>query len=81
MRLPALTGWMPNCWYHAPSGGDFTVDLRAYAGTFAVEWMNPATGTNGANASRGAMKPFTPPFSGDAMLYLNVNVSRDPQRN
>lgn len=60
---------------YAPSGGSFTVDLSAMAASrrLAVEWFNPSTGNvvsappiaAGSHAQR-----FTPPFSGDAVLYL-----------
>ena len=38
-----------------------------------VEWLNPSTGavTNGGTVNGGsASQSFTPPFSGDAVLYL-----------
>ncbi len=66
---------------YAPSGGDFSVNLSARSGQFAVEWMNPATGAKAAGAavSGGATRIFNPPFSGDAVLYLRVNGSRNGQ--
>ena len=60
---------------YAPSGGSFTVDLSAMpsARTLAVEWFNPSTGAviagNPIPAGSSA-QAFTPPFSGDAVLYL-----------
>jgi len=61
---------------YAPSGGSFTVNLSGHSGQFAVEWMNPATGikTAGPDASGGATRTFTPPFSGDAVLYLRARA-------
>ena len=61
---------------YAPSGGTFTVDLSKSSGRADVEWMNPTTGGNsrGADVSGGATKTFTPPFDGDAVLYLSVQA-------
>lgn len=59
---------------YAPAGGPFSVDLAGRAGRFAVEWMNAATGvkTVGPAVNGGATTPFTPPFDGDAVLYLRA---------
>ncbi|MFI5461052.1 MAG: putative collagen-binding domain-containing protein [Isosphaerales bacterium] len=67
----------PEFLVYAPKGGKLTVDLSSSSGRFAVEWMNPATGgkSAGADASGGAMRTFTPPFAGDAVLYLRVKAS------
>jgi len=57
---------------YAPSGGEFTVNLSGITGKFKAEWMNPSTGvkTAGAIISGSAVRTFTPPFKGDAVLYL-----------
>jgi hypothetical protein len=60
---------------YAPSGGSFTVDLSAMSGsrTLSVEWFNPSTGvaTGGDAIPAGSSsQAFTPPFGGDAVLYL-----------
>lgn len=60
---------------YAPSGGSFTVNLSAMpaARSLAVEWFNPATGAALAGnpiSSGSSAHSFTPPFSGDAVLYL-----------
>jgi hypothetical protein len=60
---------------YAPSGGSFTVDLSAMPSSrsVAVEWFNPATGetVDQGSVNAGARsQSFTPPFSGDAVLYL-----------
>jgi hypothetical protein len=60
---------------YAPSGGPFTVKLSAMSGsrTLSVEWFNPATGdvTTGDPIPAGSSsQTFSPPFSGDAVLYL-----------
>ena len=53
-------------------GGPRTLNLSGASGSFSVEWLNPATGvvTAGANVLGGANRSFTPPFSGDAVLYV-----------
>jgi len=60
---------------YAPSGGSFTVDLSAMPAsrTSAAEWFNPATGATSAGNpihSGSPAQSFTPPFTGDAVLYL-----------
>jgi probable HAF family extracellular repeat protein len=60
---------------YAPNGGSFTVNLSAMssARTLNVEWFNPSTGatTTATPIPAGASsRSFTPPFSGDAVLYL-----------
>jgi hypothetical protein len=58
---------------YAPNGGSFTVNLSATTRTLNVEWLNPSTGaitTGGTLAGGSASQSFTPPFSGDAVLYL-----------
>jgi Family of unknown function (DUF6298)/Putative collagen-binding domain of a collagenase len=60
---------------YAPSGGSFTVDLSAMPGSreLTVKWFNPSTGATvlGSPIPAGsASQSFTPPFSGDAVLYL-----------
>jgi hypothetical protein len=60
---------------YAPAGGSFTVNLSAMPGTrtLAVEWFNPSAGATiaGNPVSAGSSsQSFTPPFSGDAVLYL-----------
>jgi hypothetical protein len=55
---------------YQPKCGEFTVELPA--GTYAVEWFDPATGraSAGGNVTGGAKRQFIPPFDGDAVLYL-----------
>jgi Putative collagen-binding domain of a collagenase len=72
-RVLANTGGdHPELLVFAPSGGEFTVDLAQISGSLAVEWMNPATGekTAGVEVQAGPGRAFTPPFEGDAVLYL-----------
>jgi len=50
----------------------FTVNLTA--GMYSYEWFNPASGTfalTGTFTAEGGNKSFTPPFLGDAVLYLS----------
>jgi hypothetical protein len=61
---------------YAPRGGRFEVDLSAMPASrkLAVEWLNPSTGESTVQEaiSAGAhAQTFTPPFSGDAVLYLH----------
>jgi hypothetical protein len=59
---------------YAPEGGSFTVDLSAMPSRkLAVEWFNPSTGATTTTTpvpSGSPKQSFTPPFSGDAVLYL-----------
>jgi hypothetical protein len=60
---------------YAPSGSAFAVDLSAMTASrmLNVEWLNPATGeraVQGAISSGEQAHWFTPPFKGDAVLYL-----------
>ncbi len=60
---------------YAPNGGPFTMDLSAMPDSrrLAVEWFNPATGqtlTETPIAAGASLQSFTPPCSGDAVLYL-----------
>jgi hypothetical protein len=59
---------------YAPSGGTFTVDLTAMPSSrvLNVEWFDPSSGgtTSGGMIAGGSTKSFTPPFAGDAVLYI-----------
>lgn len=59
---------------YAPSGGSFTVNLGAMPSErkLAVEWFNPSTGAVMVEdpVHAGSSHQFSPPFSGDAVLYL-----------
>jgi hypothetical protein len=60
---------------YAPAGGWFRVNLSAISNArmLAVEWFRPSTGTVivGQPIRPGSSsQAFTPPFSGDAVLYL-----------
>ena len=57
---------------YAPTGGQFTINLSATTRVLNVEWLNPATGamTSASPVTGGSTLTFTPPFSGDAVLYL-----------
>ena len=61
----------------APGGGSFTVNL--IASSYNYEWFNPTTGTivqTGTVTVTSANHSFTPPFSGDAVLYLKAAAVR-----
>jgi hypothetical protein len=67
---------------YAPSGGSFTVDLSAMPGSrkLALEWFNPSTGAATAGspiAAGSSSQSFTPPFQGDAVLYLVDTAGRN----
>ena len=60
---------------YAPSGGSFTMNLSAMSAsrTLSIEWFNPSTGvvTTGSPIPAGSSsQSFSPPFEGDAVLYL-----------
>lgn len=61
---------------YQPTGGAFTVTLAG--GTYSVEWFNPQAGAASAagTVNGGADVSFTPPFGGDAVLYLKSAASR-----
>src|SRR5882672_5954092 len=63
--------------YQSGSGG-FSVTLPG--GAYAVEWFDPSSGTAspGADVAGGGSVPFTPPFGGDAVLYLKFSVAPFP---
>lgn len=63
---------------YLPSGGNVVVDLSSASGRLNVEWFNPDKGTttDGGETTGGAKRSFTPPFSGDAVLYLFQANSR-----
>jgi hypothetical protein len=52
-----------------------SVDLSAAAVPLAVEWFNPRTAETipGGATTGGAIKAFTAPFSGNAVLYLRAH--------
>ena len=57
-----------------PGGGNIIVNLFAVPASKSlnVEWFNPSTGltTFGIPVNGGVQRTFTPPFSGDAVLYI-----------
>ncbi|HEY6506878.1 MAG TPA: PQQ-dependent sugar dehydrogenase, partial [Vicinamibacterales bacterium] len=60
---------------YSPFGGSFTVDLSAMSSArmLNVEWLNPSTGATimaSPIPAGSSSRLFTPPFSGDAVLYL-----------
>jgi hypothetical protein len=65
---------------YQPGSGGFSVNLLA--GTYQYEWLNVRTGAVAARgsvtASNGS-RTFSPPFSGQAVLYLSTSLS-EPTR-
>jgi len=66
---------------YAPSGGSFTVNLSAMSAsrTLSVEWFNPSTGaaiTGDPIPAGSSSQSFSPPFSGDAVLYMVDKAGR-----
>ena len=57
---------------YAPSGGALSLDLSAASGPLAVEWIHPRSGavTRDSQVRGGDRREFTPPFPGDAVLYV-----------
>ena len=58
---------------YAPGGGSFTLDVQA--GNYDYEWFNTRTAaivSTGSINTSGGTHSFTPPFEGDAVLYLRV---------
>jgi hypothetical protein len=63
---------------YQPSAGPFTLDLLA--ATYQYEWLNPSTNSivlSGALTAAGGKHSFSPPFTGDAVLYLRASALRD----
>jgi Secretion system C-terminal sorting domain/Putative collagen-binding domain of a collagenase len=66
----------PNAEYlvYNPSSGTITVDVSATTDSLSVEWFNPAIGVTTSlpqKVAGGTSRTFTPPFTGDAVLYLS----------
>ncbi|HKQ60227.1 MAG TPA: LamG-like jellyroll fold domain-containing protein [Candidatus Polarisedimenticolaceae bacterium] len=64
--------------WRSGSGG-FSVNTGA--GSFAFEWFNPVSGAivqTGVVSVAGSSQAFTPPFSGDAVLYLRRGTDGTP---
>ena len=71
---------------YSPDGGPFTVNLSAMSSsrTLAVEWFNPSTGAviSAASVPAGSSsQSFTPPFTGDAVLYLVDSAGHAAQQS
>jgi Putative collagen-binding domain of a collagenase len=57
---------------YSPKGGEMSVDVSAAKKILTVEWFEPVKGktTTGGTVAGGAPHSFTPPFEGEAVLYL-----------
>jgi hypothetical protein len=59
---------------YQPGSGQFSVSLQA--GTYNYEWFNPRNGivaSTGTIVANSCSYTFSPPFSGDAILYLKTS--------
>ena len=73
------SGANPEYLVYLPPGGAVRVNLSAAAGTLNYAWLNPATGNviRAKTISGGsASQTFTPPFTGDAVLYIFTNNAK-----
>ncbi len=64
---------------YQPGSGAFSVNLAA--GAYNYEWFNPASGaavSTGVVGAAGGAHPFTPPFSGPAVLYVTLSAAASP---
>jgi hypothetical protein len=62
---------------YQPDSGAFEVDLTTGQKPYSVEWLDPTAGTThtGGLVDGGARRSFTPPFAGDAVLYLKAEAT------
>jgi hypothetical protein len=58
--------------YKTETDKTISVDLSKIPGRMEVEWFDPKSGEvmPGSSIAAGAIRQFTPPFNGDAVLYL-----------
>jgi hypothetical protein len=58
---------------YLPDRGEVTVDLTVAIRPLSVEWFNPHSDEviSGGIIEGGGKRTFSPPFEGDAVLYLN----------
>lgn len=59
---------------YLPEGGEVTLDLSATPGTLDLQWLNPTDGTlqSADTTPGGATRKFSPPWKGDAVLWLKA---------
>ena len=64
---------------YQPNSGAFTVNVPS--GAYTVEWFHPTakTTTQAGTVAGGSTITFTPPFSGDAILYLKRGQPQLPE--
>lgn len=66
---------------YQPVAETLTIDLLA--GTYHYEWLNPSTNkvvSSGSVSVSGGKRTLTPPFNGDAVLYLHTLASAPENR-
>ena len=81
LRLPSVVGNpIRNLFWQFKR--DTTIDLSAVTGEFAVEWFNPTSGrtTHGQPIKGGKICSLTPPFRGDAVLYIRRSLQVAPEK-
>jgi len=64
---------------YLPGGAQATLDLSGAEGTFATQWLDPATGTTatGAPLEGGGIRPVAAPFADDAVLLVKRAETRE----
>ena len=67
---------------YLPEGGEVTVDLSAAPGKFVVEWIDAerGMGRSAEAAAGGGQRSFRAPFSGDAVLCLQLEQAKGSTR-
>jgi hypothetical protein len=73
LALANTVGFGAEVLVYSPAGGDFSVDLSFTKRNLTAEWLNPATGDKipaGKVPGGSDAQAFSPPFPGDAVLYL-----------
>jgi hypothetical protein len=71
LRARTMAARKGNLRIYQPQSGPFAVHL--IAGTYAYEWFDAVSETpvaNGVVTIKQGRSSFTPPFAGDAVLYL-----------
>lgn len=75
---------LANAWdeyvVYAPSGGTVTLNLSAVGGSYAVEWLNPRSGSyqGQTTVSGGASRNLSAPDGNDWVLHLKLSSGGGP---
>lgn len=67
---------------YMPAGGSIELDLRGATGALTANWYNPRTGvfSDRLAITGGVILSFTPPFTGDAVLYVGNKSSLEASK-